>query len=195
MVSSRIFCVWYANEAFNFSLAYWKCFCFSPGNTHLVCKPLPIFFLQYKLMKLIHSAWQPMLADSYSSHHEHYQPHMMPHIEPVGDRNHLFLVPRSDAFLCFHCQGSSAFVYGWMIFADRSSNGVIVKIVQQFQPSAPSRYHYTYYYFMLQVWSLACLIISNQLGSLRKIDRFVTKCFTHGPQVYQTHKWCGCSSV
>ena len=28
-----------------------------------------------------------MLADSYSSHHEHYQPHMMPHIEPVGDRN------------------------------------------------------------------------------------------------------------
>ena len=38
-------------------------------------------------------------------------------------------------------QGSSAFVYGWVAFADRLSNGIAVKIVQQFLPLQQSRYH------------------------------------------------------
>ena len=37
-------------------------------------------------------------------------------------------------------QGSSAFVYGWVAFADRLSNGIAVKIVQQFLPLQQSRY-------------------------------------------------------
>ena len=31
-------------------------------------------------------------------------------------------------------QGSSAFVYGCMFFGDRFINGVIVKVIQSFQP-------------------------------------------------------------
>ena len=37
-----------------------------------------------------------------------------------------------------HCdnffQGSSSFVYGWVVFADRLTNGIVVKVIQQFQP-------------------------------------------------------------
>ena len=41
--------------------------------------------------------------------------------------------------LCSHnLQGSSAFVYGWVAFGDRLSNGVVVKIIQQLQPTSLS---------------------------------------------------------
>ena len=32
-------------------------------------------------------------------------------------------------------QGSAAFVYGWVMFADRFSNGAINEIIQQFAPA------------------------------------------------------------
>jgi alanine-alpha-ketoisovalerate/valine-pyruvate aminotransferase len=31
-------------------------------------------------------------------------------------------------------QGSAAFVYGWMVFADRFSNGALNEIIQQLSP-------------------------------------------------------------
>ena len=36
-------------------------------------------------------------------------------------------------------QGSSAFVYGWVAFCDRLSNGVTVKIIQGFAPHSVTR--------------------------------------------------------
>ena len=41
---------------------------------------------------------------------------------------------------CYSFKGSSAFVYGWVAFADRLSNGVIVKIIQQATPHSQDRY-------------------------------------------------------
>ena len=41
-------------------------------------------------------------------------------------------------------QGSSAFVYGWVMFSDRLSNGVVVKIIQQATPSTSDRSIYTH---------------------------------------------------
>ena len=35
----------------------------------------------------------------------------------------------------YHFQGSSAFVCGWVLFADRVSNGVLNKIALQLKPS------------------------------------------------------------
>ena len=37
-------------------------------------------------------------------------------------------------------QGSSAFVYGWVAFCDRLSNGVTVKIIQQFAPQSTTEW-------------------------------------------------------
>ena len=38
--------------------------------------------------------------------------------------------------LCFRpLQGSSAFVYSWMLLGDRIINGVLVKIVQELHPN------------------------------------------------------------
>lgn len=37
-----------------------------------------------------------------------------------------------------YMQGSSAFVFGWILFGDRLSNGVAVKIIQQVSPNPHS---------------------------------------------------------
>ena len=42
--------------------------------------------------------------------------------------------------LCVVLQGSSAFVYGWVAFCDRLSNGVTVKIIQQFAPQSTTEW-------------------------------------------------------
>ena len=47
-------------------------------------------------------------------------------------------------FFCF--QGSSAFVVGWMAFADLFFNGVTIKIIQEATPSSNDRYTCMMYY-------------------------------------------------
>lgn len=39
----------------------------------------------------------------------------------------------------FILQGSGAFVYGWVAFADKLSYGTAVKIIQEMQPLDPAR--------------------------------------------------------
>ena len=58
-------------------------------------------------------------------------------------------------------QGSSAFVYGWVAFADRLSNGIAVKIVQQFLPLQQSRYYISLNYECEQhkcMYNIGCKI-------------------------------------
>ncbi len=67
-------------------------------------------------------------------------------------------------------QGSSAFVYGWMYFADRLSNGVIVKIIQQFTPESSERsvprvitVTCSYTHFETENVSVICMLWSTSL--------------------------------
>ena len=117
------------------------------------------------------------------------------------DRPQLILV----YFVKLHCitrnafslQGSSAFVYGWVAFADRLSNGIAVKIVQQFLPLQQSRYcislnydheHHKRYVYRLQEYYRYVLIGLPFVGSALGLFTISSMLFVESLQRWKEKK-------